>query len=412
MLLSVKNFFFVLVITCATSGSINFAQPLFLLCFALLCCASLRCNASSEITSQFSIIDPLNRKAVKIFTDQIIENDFLRFDFSGYSLRNDQIIDFGKDPEMESLTFTTYQGADWMDAVRSHYFEIFYWKESRNFEEIINGPSWFSTSHHDREGAHEEYFFTQSGFPAYLIISWERYNFKVDGFRNYYYSLLIDATTSSHLSNFQNISTEARQPWLEIRMQSMVGEGSNLSIEEKLSEITIMLHQVMDNISIIEKGTPSPRINITTFEEASSNSSPFSFIQADDLGQGWNSSDWFGVFYKSIPGHVYHQHLGWLQYANYTTQSSWCWHPALSWFWISQTTYPHIYLSSGAWSYLEDIGGGVFAYDYTSSEWRSLNDLTPNEEDSFKERISKIQNSFKSKELKQKEISRYLLEGK
>ena len=412
MLLSVKNFFFVLVITCATSESINFAQPLFLLCFVLLCCASLRCNASTEITSQFSIIDPLNRKAVKIFTDQIIENDFLRFDFSGYSLRNDQIIDFGKDPEMESLTFTTYQGADWMDAVRSHYFEVFYWKESRTFEETINGPSWFSTSHQDREGVHEEYFFTQSGFPAYLIISWERYNFKVDGFRNYYYSLLIDATTSSHLSNSQNISTEARQPWLEIRMQSMVGEGSNLSIEEKLSEITIMLHQIANKFSIIESGTPSPRVNKISFEKASSNSSPYSFIQALDLGEDGILQ--IGLEFLQECSRLHLSHGYWL--------ASICKLHHAKLMVLASSFILVLDFAKHLSSYLPLVWGmelfgrcrrsSFFAYDYTSSEWRGINDLVPNKDDSFKERISKIQNSFKSDELKQKEIFRYLLQGK
>ena len=49
---------------------------------------------SGEITSQFGIIDPLNRGVIRIDDNSIIENDFIRYNFSGYSLRDDQIIDF------------------------------------------------------------------------------------------------------------------------------------------------------------------------------------------------------------------------------------------------------------------------------------------------------------------------------
>jgi hypothetical protein len=45
-------------------------------------------------------------------------------------------------------------------------------------------------------------------------------------------------------------------------------------------------------------------------------------------------------------------------------------------------------------------------------EWRSLNDLIPSANDSFSERISKIQSSFMSEENKKSEIAKYLLTGK
>ena len=368
---------------------------------------SLYCG---EITSQFGIIDPLNRGVIRVGDDSIIENDFLRYDFSGYSLRDDQIIDFGIEPEMESLIFTTYQGTDWMDALKSHYFEIIYWNSSRTFWETISGPSWFSTYHLDREGKYEEYFYTNAGFPAYLIISWDKIDFKVDGFREYFYSLLIDGTNASHRS-FSTLKDYENKPWVEISMQSMVGLGSNLSIAEQVSNISSMVREIAGQITMKGTGSPSPRIDLDAFNSSASNSSPYSFIDSVDHGMGWHVSSWFGDFYKGKPGWIYHLDLGWIYYTKYTQQSSWCWHPVLSWFWISSSTYPYVLLEDESWSYFQKGTDSLLAYDFEKMEWRSLDDLIPSANDSFSERISKIQSSFMSEENKKSEMAKYLLTG-
>ncbi len=339
----------------------------------------------------------------------MIDNDFFRYDFSGYTLRDDQIIDFGIDPEMESLTFTTFVGADWMDAVYSHYFEVTYWKSSRSFQQVVSGPSWFSSYHANREDKYEEYFYTDSGFPAYLVVSWEKYDFKVDGFYNYYYSLLIDATTSGHSSYRQGNYDGVNKPWLEISMQSMVGVGSNENRDLQLSRLVRVLREVADNISITEAGSPSPRLDLVLFEQESANSSPYSFIKSEDRGMGWQHSNWFGDFYKGKPGWVYHRDLGWLRYENYTQTSSWCWHPVLSWFWVSESSFPHVFLESGEWAYLKR--DSTLAFDYAGHQWWDLNDLIPSPDDSFSERVSKIQNSFLSSAKKNKAIANYLIKG-
>ena len=124
-----------------------------------------------DITSQFEIIDPLNRNVVRIDDDSVIENDFFSYRFENYSIRPDQIIDFGTGPNQESLVFTAFQGDDWMDARRSHYFEVCYWRDTQSFEDMIGGASWFSAYHYGRSNRYEKYFYTSAGYPAYLIIS-------------------------------------------------------------------------------------------------------------------------------------------------------------------------------------------------------------------------------------------------
>lgn len=354
----------------------------------------------------------MNRGKIRIYSDSKIENEFLQYDFSGYSLRSDQIIDFGIEPDMESLTFTTYQGTDWLDASKSHYFEVSYWNSKQTFLETINGPSWFSNFHYSRVERHEEYFYSNAGYPSFLIISWENYDFKVDGFKNYYYSLLIDATTETHSSRSVNYDSVEDQPWLKVSMQSVVGLGSNLSIPDVLTEISSMLKDIANQITVIELGEPAPSLNLDSFNQSASNSSPYSFIQAVENGMGWYTSDWFGGFYKSKPGWVYHLDFGWLFYSDYTPNSSWCWHPVFSWFWVSETTYPYVLLEDFSWSFIQKENNQILAYDFVADKWHMLDELIPKASDTFEERMGKIKNSFMSDSNKRNAIANYLLTGR
>ena len=365
---------------------------------------------SKDITDQFLISDPLDRQTIFISSDSVIGNNFLSYDFSGYSLRPDQVIDFGEKPESESLIFNTYIGDDWLDSSKSHYFEVCYWRESKTFEQTISGPSWFSNFHYNRTTKHEEYFYNQSGLPGYLVISWEENDFKVDGFRDYYYSLLMDGTTAGHRSQNSSFSAQENRPWLEISMQSIVGLGSNLSIAAQISSIADMVKDIADQFTILG-GEPTPRIDEVQFNELSSNTSPYSFISSQEVDSSWHSSSWFGDFYKGKPGLVYHTKLGWLHYKKYTDVSSWCWHPALSWFWVSESTFPFIYLGDKKWSYLDLSGELVLVYDYEKEEWRELNQLVFSSTDTLAQRLAKIHNSFFSDEEKEKLVAKYLLLG-
>jgi len=363
-----------------------------------------------DITDQFLINDPLGRNVISITSNSIIQNNFFRYDFSGYDLRSDQIIDFGEDPENQTLTFNTYIGTDWLDAARSHYFEVTYWKESKTFEETVSGPSWFSNYHYNRAAKHEEYFFNSSSMPSYLIISWEESDFKAGGFRDFYYSLLIDGTTEGHRSFDHSLSNPKAKPWLKVSMQSIVGLGSNLSIAEQIVLISEIIKDVANKITITG-GSSSPQLDLNQFQEAATNSSPHNFISSDALGNSWNSSSWFGDFYKPKLGLIFHSKLGWLHYGSYDAISSWCWHPSLSWFWVSESTFPHIYLSTKQWGYLDLRGGNPLIYDYNKNIWIGIDQLVFSSNDSLSQRLYKIYHSFFSEAKKKELIARYLVLG-
>lgn len=230
--------------------------------------------------------------------DRLISNDFFNYNFEGYELRSDQIIDFGDGLNAESLIFTTFKGVDWMEANYSHYFQVKHWKVDQTFEEVVTGPSWFTHFHDEIADRHQEYFYTESGYPAYLVISWRK-NDKIAGdFYDYFYSLLIDGTTENYRHLEKQSYFLGSKPWLEVWMQSLVGVGSNLPVSRKLSEITGMIKEIANKV-VITGGIPKSQVDRENFDLMATNSSPFSFINSMSLGNKWEFSEWLGTFYKS-----------------------------------------------------------------------------------------------------------------
>ncbi|MGC8494169.1 MAG: hypothetical protein ACP5SH_20790 [Syntrophobacteraceae bacterium] len=77
---------------------------------------------------------------------------------------------------------------------------------------------------------------------------------------------------------------------------------------------------------------------------------------ATDLGGGWESIPWFGVFNTSSSPWIYHQTLGWLYPSGTTTDSIWFYDPQWDgqgeWVWTSSSVYPWIYSNAQqAWLY-------------------------------------------------------------
>ena len=54
----------------------------------------------------------------------------------------------------------------------------------------------------------------------------------------------------------------------------------------------------------------------------------------------WYESTWFGNYYDSTKGWLYHEFLGWVYTEGATGDGQWLWHENLGWFWTKQGTYP------------------------------------------------------------------------
>jgi hypothetical protein len=67
---------------------------------------------------------------------------------------------------------------------------------------------------------------------------------------------------------------------------------------------------------------------------------------------GWKESQWFGVFYDTENGWLYHVDHGWLHTTNGDAKTAWFWNEQQEWFWTGPNLYPHLYRDrDAAWLY-------------------------------------------------------------
>ena len=99
---------------------------------------------------------------------------------------------------------------------------------------------------------------------------------------------------------------------------------------------------------------------------------------ATDLGDGWESLDWFGYFNINSAPWIYHNTLGWLYPFGTSSDNIWFWDSAMNAFWwTSATDYPYMYRASdGHWLYYSVPAPGQSStprwfYDFNAKKWES-----------------------------------------
>ena len=99
-----------------------------------------------------------------------------------------------------------------------------------------------------------------------------------------------------------------------------------------------------------------------------------SWEQATDLGGGWRWMDWFGHYFETPIGWIYHYELGWLFRVSENTDSVWFWKQGIGWIWTNSFVYPYLYRgSTSEWIFLR--GGGTSQwnlYDFGGGRWLQL----------------------------------------
>ena len=71
-----------------------------------------------------------------------------------------------------------------------------------------------------------------------------------------------------------------------------------------------------------------------------------------DSGNGWKSLDWFGYYYPSSSGWLYHLNHGWMYPVATSFDSVWFYSPTHDWLWTTQTAYPWTWFHTGqSWKY-------------------------------------------------------------
>jgi uncharacterized repeat protein (TIGR02543 family) len=87
----------------------------------------------------------------------------------------------------------------------------------------------------------------------------------------------------------------------------------------------------------------------------------------------WYDSSWFGVFFQSDNGWVYHLEFGWIFPIINQSQNLWFWSQKLGWIWAGEETYSEQYLWSESiqnWIFWENNDlGSIRYFDYSNDQW-------------------------------------------
>ena len=102
---------------------------------------------------------------------------------------------------------------------------------------------------------------------------------------------------------------------------------------------------------------------------------PYWALDADNIGNGWKSFDWFGAYFEQADSSwIFHQRLGWLYRHGETIDDTWFWSDMWNWGWTSDQTFPYLAKSTGDWLYyLPSSYNPTMIYDYGLSKWLSGN---------------------------------------
>ena len=89
---------------------------------------------------------------------------------------------------------------------------------------------------------------------------------------------------------------------------------------------------------------------------------------------GWQSMEWFGNYYESSSGWIYHENLEWVYRSESEFSSVWLWHPELGWLWTSKGVFPFLYLHNWtSWLWMrEGTDKSIYLFDKSKGEWFPL----------------------------------------
>ena len=110
------------------------------------------------------------------------------------------------------------------------------------------------------------------------------------------YHANVDLSTESWKKNLQLNSSYSENLWLRGEISSTKNPNNNSFFETALA--------IADSI-IYEK---SDDIRVETFFEIS----PYTLFRSPEISPSWYRSHWFGSFFQSNEGWIYHELMGWL----------------------------------------------------------------------------------------------------
>ena len=112
-------------------------------------------------------------------------------------------------------------------------------------------------------------------------------------------------------------------------------------------------------------------------------------FQAEDLGNFWHRSPWFGYFHQTTENWIYHLDFGWIYSVPYGNDSLdrrrrsantndndgvWFWQEELGWAWTTADIFPYLYQedASGWLFYDKASSNPAILYDFQNHEWFAI----------------------------------------
>ena len=66
-------------------------------------------------------------------------------------------------------------------------------------------------------------------------------------------------------------------------------------------------------------------------------------IQSTSVDDNWKNLDWFGYYYQTDGGWIYHEYFGWVYPAGNGSYDNWLWFPERGWIWTCKELFPYMW---------------------------------------------------------------------
>ena len=93
--------------------------------------------------------------------------------------------------------------------------------------------------------------------------------------------------------------------------------------------------------------------------------------KATDLGQGWKSLNWLGIYYKHESNWLYHNRLGWVYpFCPPVIRFGFIFRKKMNGLWTKEGVFPYLFHGfSEKWLYYVLNGGGSTFYQWDGNDW-------------------------------------------
>jgi hypothetical protein len=114
--------------------------------------------------------------------------------------------------------------------------------------------------------------------------------------------------------------------------------------------------------------------SLPDFKEHSVELSSSTSFAVSKIAKDWFSAHWFGEFYDTGSGWIYHYDLGWIYSENSDGHGDWYWSDKKGWIWTNENIYPYFFSdSTDDWIFFDSEKSK--AYNFQNKEWKDWNEL-------------------------------------